>query len=109
MENKLPRLNSYVYVITYVDSQPYCISRDKVYMKNDKEFITEDMMMGDVIEEYRCPLDASDYGDRWTYTLKEAKDVVRQWAEYWDYDFDIKKNYENSWCVDIMRKNGTLM
>lgn len=110
MEIKLPRLYSYVYVITYVDVwQPYCITRDMVYMKNDKEFITEDMMSNDVISEYRKPLDTSEYGDRWTHTLKEAKDIVEKWAKEEGYDVDIEKTCDNSWCVVITRKNGTLI
>lgn len=103
METKLPRLNSYVYIITYVDSEPYCITKDMVYMKNDKEFITEDMISPSVIEEYRYPLDVSDYGDRWTHTLKEAKDVVKKWAEDYGYNIDIEKNYNDSWHIDVTR------
>lgn len=109
MKTKLPRLNSYVYVITYVDSKPHCISRDIVYMKNKDSFIVEDMMSNAVIEEYRIPLDISDYGERYTYTLKEAKEVVRKWAKEQGYDFDIKKTCDNSWNIDIIRNNGTLM
>lgn len=103
MEIKLPRLYSYIYVITYVDSEPYCITKDMVYMKNDKEFITEDMMSHSVIEEYRKPLDTSEYGDRWTRTLKEAKEVVKKWAEECGYNIDIEKNYNDSWHIDVTR------
>lgn len=103
MEIKLPRLYSYVYVITYVDFQPYCISKDMVFMKNNKEFITEDMLSRGVINEYRHSLDTSEYGNRWTHTLKEAKDAVIKWAKEHVYDVDIKKTCDNSWNIDMTR------
>lgn len=101
---ELPKLYSYVYVITYVDDKPYCIVKDMIYMKNDKEFITEAMMSDSVIEEYRRPLDVSEYGDRWAHTLKEAKEIVKKYAEEHDLDYDIIKAMGDAWNVELWEK-----
>ena len=103
---ELPRLNSYVYVITYVDDMPYCITKDKVYMKNANEFITEDMISDDVISEYRWPLDSDDYGRRWAKTLAEAKEIVNKYIQeeeqYFgkEYQYTITKNRNDSWNIE---------
>lgn len=102
--NRLPRLNSYVYIITYDDGIPICITKDKVYMKNKDEFITEEMLGWDVIEEYRLPCNLRLYGYTWTKTLKEAKEVVKKWFDGCDWlDYDIEK-FRNGWNIDTFRK-----
>lgn len=103
---KLPQLNSYVYVITYVKGMPYCITKDKVYMKNTTEFITEDMISDSVIHEYRCPLDLHNYGRRWAKTLAEAKEIVSKYFQeeklYFgnEYQYTITKNRNDSWHIE---------
>lgn len=74
----LPKLNSYVYVITYVDSYPYCVTKDRVYMKNEDEFITEEMLDDCVITEYRIPLSIDNYGEAWVKTFKEVKETLKK-------------------------------
>lgn len=104
---KLPQLNSYVYVITYVDGMPYCITKDRVYMKNATEFITEDMISDSVINEYRYPLDCDDYGRRWTKTLAEAKASVNKYFQeeklYFgnEIQYTITKNTNESWSINM--------
>ena len=84
---KFPRLNSYIYVIEERDHdfQPVCIVKDKVYMRNATEFITEDMMNYGIDEEYKVPLGPEEYGKRWFKTLEEAKEFVRK-----QFDYEIK-------------------
>lgn len=104
---KLLQLNSYVYVITYVDGMPYCITKDRVYMKSATEFITEDMISDSVINEYRYPLNANNYGRRWTKTLKEAKESVNKYfqeeKQYFgnEIQYTITKNTNESWSVNM--------
>jgi hypothetical protein len=84
---KFPRLNSYIYVIeeSDYDFQPVCIVKDKVYMRNATEFITEDMMNNSVDDDYKVPLSLEEYGKRWFKTLEEAKEYVRK-----QFDYEIK-------------------
>lgn len=76
-----PRIGSYVYVISYVNGEPYCITKDKVYMKNLFSFITEDMLNDAVIDEYKKPLSFEDVDGDWAKTLKEAKEIVKKAVE----------------------------
>lgn len=101
---RLPKLNSSVYIITYVDSEPYCITKDVVYMKSANEFITEDMLSDFVIDEYRRPCAGEDYGYTWVKTLKEAKEVVRKYCEDNNIDFTIEKTKDDSWNVNCWRE-----
>ena len=102
--DRLPRLNSYVYIITYSDGIPFCITKDRVYMKNKDEFITEEMIASDVIEEYRLPCDIKSYGDTWTKTLKEAKEVIKKWFNECNWlDYDIEK-CSDGWNILVFGK-----
>ena len=102
-----PRLGSYVYVITYVDSEPYCITKSKVYMKNNEAFITEDMLSDFVIEEYRRELLFEGDESSWAKTLKEAKEIVKKHIEYWNdyrgtkYKPVFKKVDDSAWNVEL--------
>ena len=102
-----PRLNSYVYIITFVHDKPYSITRDKVYMKNKEAFITENMMYDDYIPEYREECKFNEYGKRWCKTFKEAKAIVKENEKrinnyYSDkhYDFKIEKCDKNIWNIE---------
>ena len=106
MKYKLPRLNTYVYIITYVNGSPSAITRDKVYMKNKKSFITEEMLSDYLIPEFPRPLDAYDYGRHWCKSLKECKEILEKWRqeelEYFGNEIEpykLKKVDENSWNV----------
>ena len=104
-EIKLPQLDSYVYVITWCDSEPFCITKDKVYMKNKTDFITEDMLSSSVIEEYRQPMSVEDYGYYWTKTLKEAKElVIKFFKEELGREVAIIKQRDNDWNIEKGRK-----
>lgn len=99
---KLPRLNSYVYVITYVNDEPYCVTRDKVFMKNKDSFITDDMLEESVIQEYKSPLSLEDYGDRWVKNFSEIKEVLAKCEEHWNtyHTEKIKYTVEKCPCGD---------
>jgi hypothetical protein len=102
---KLPRLNSYVYIITYVDGEPYCVTRDQVYMKNKNAFIVEEALYGSVIEEYRIEHYNDGYMDTWCKTFKEVKEILRQneIAEIkygHNVHYILVKGRENSWNVE---------
>ena len=102
---KLPRLNSYVYIITYVEGEPYCVTRDKVYMKNKDAFIVEDALYNYVIEEYRTEHIADDYMTTWCKTFKDVKEILKQdeiaEAEYGhNVHYVLEKVKENSWNVE---------
>lgn len=99
---KLPRLSSYVYVITYVNDEPFCVTRDKVFMKNKDSFITEDMLVESVIQEYKSPLSLEDYGDRWVKKFSEIKDVLAKCEENWNkyHTEKIKYTIEKCPCGD---------
>ena len=100
-EIKLPQLDSYVYVITWCNSEPFCITKDRVYMKNKTDFITEDMLSGSVIEEYRQPMSVEDYGYYWTKTLKEAKElVIKYFKEQQGREVIITKLNNNDWDIE---------
>ena len=101
----LPRLNSYVYIITYVDDKPHCVTRDKVYMKNKEAFIVEDAIYNSSIEEYRTPHYAEEYMTSWCKTLKEVKEVLKQRETYeaefgHNVHYKLVKTSENSWNVE---------
>ena len=103
----LPRLNTYVYIITYVNGSPYTITRDEVYMKNKKSFITEEMLSDCFIPEFPMPLNVDDYGRYWCKSLKECKDILEKWRqEEMKYfgnkiePYKLKKVDENSWNVE---------
>ena len=107
-EIKLPQLDSYVYVITWCDCEPFCISKDKVYMRNKTHFITEDMLSANVIEEYRQPMSVNDYGHYWTKTSKEAKEIVNKFfKEELGREVMIIKNSDSDWKVEKGHKIGS--
>lgn len=91
-----PRLNSYVYIITFVHDKPYSITRDKVYMKNKEGFITERF----TYERF------AEYGKCWCKTIKEAKAIIKKQEQYmtsnsdYAYEFKIKKCTDNAWYIE---------
>lgn len=102
----LPRLNSYVYIVTRVDCEPYCVSRDKVYMKNKNAFIVEEAFYDYVIDEYRTEHTEEDEGVTWCKTLKEVKQILkddekaqRLFGKY-DVKYKLVKLNENNWNVE---------
>ena len=103
----LPRLNTYIYIITYVNGSPYAITKDKVYMKNKESFITEEMLCDYFIPEFPMPLNIDDYGRYWCKSLKECKDILEKWRQeemkYFENEIEpykLKKVDENSWNVE---------
>ena len=100
-EIKLPQLDSYVYVITWCNSEPFCITKDKVYMKNKTHFITGEMLSGSVIEEFRFPMSVDNYGCNWTKTLKEAKElVIKFFKEQLGREVAITKCSDTDWNIE---------
>lgn len=96
---KLPRLNSSVWIIIYnntYDGNPYSLSKQKVYMKNKSEFITEEAIDVSKIDECRIAYSAEDYGRFWFKSLKDAKTYLKtKWLD------------ENSRCAISFEKLGT--
>lgn len=78
---KIPRLNSYVYILTYDYGTPYCITKDKVYMKNNEAFITEGVLNEIYIDEYRKEQYFKDYQKTWFTSLKEIRNYLRKNGE----------------------------
>ena len=91
---KEPKLNSYVYVLTFVDGLPYCITRDKVYMKNNKAFIVEGIFDDSVIEEFRVEQYFKNYNKTWFTSLESTK-------KYLGDNFRIVKAHVDAWNVDV--------
>ncbi len=105
--NTLPRLNSWVYIVTYVDGIPYCVTRDIVFMRNKDSFIVEDALSNSVIDEYRTYHTLDGYGESWVKTFKEVKEVLaksaKEESKYRDdhiVKYVARKSCENSWNVE---------
>ncbi len=94
---KNPRLNSYVYILTYVDGEPFCVSKDKVYMKSKETFITESIFNTSYIEEIRCEHYFDDYGICWFSKLKDARKYLK---ERYDNKFKLVKCYGDEWNIE---------
>lgn len=86
---KLPRLNSSVWIIIYnntYDGTPYSLSKQKVYMKNKSEFITEEAIDVSKLDECRIAYSSNEYGEFWFKSLKDAKTYLKtKWLEGKDY------------------------
>lgn len=95
--NKKPRLNSYVYILTYVDGEPFCISKDKVYMKNKYAFIPEDVFNESVIDEYKKEYFFEEYGIVWFKKLKDIRKYLKEWFEQ---EYKIIKVYGDGWNIE---------
>ena len=94
---KNPRLNSYVYILTYVDGEPFCISKDKVYMKNKESFITEAVFNDSFIEESRKEHYFDDYLISWFSKLKEARKYLK---DNYESKFKLVKCYGDEWNIE---------
>lgn len=88
------RLNQNVYVITFSNGEPYCLTKGKVYMKNNNSFILEDMLSEATIEEYKIPCDFDEEGLRWFRTLKEAREYIKSKG------YILIKTYDDCWNVE---------
>lgn len=104
---KIPRLNSKVYVLTFDKfGVPLCITKDLVFAKNKKCFITEDMLSYGVIDEYRQKCYFTSYGQTWFSSIKEAKEYVKKWFEDTIYNYEIAKGVDNCWTIESWFKRG---
>lgn len=77
----LPEVGEYVYLILYgLDCAPRNILKSQVYMKNSKEFITTDsfeLYKRDILLD---ALELKDYKIDWVNSLKEAREVVKNYV-----------------------------
>lgn len=92
---KLPRLNSYIWLIVFVEGVPYTVSKQQVYMKNKTEFITEEAVCDGVIDEARYSYGVEDYGSSWFKSLKEAKIGLENWIK------DQKKYFNDNYTYSL--------
>jgi hypothetical protein len=98
----LPEVGEYVYLILYgPDCDPFGILKSQVYMKNSKEFITTDSFELYKRDILLGALELKDYKIDWVNSLKEAREVIKNYAN------DELKNYNNklSFKVVKLRKN----
>lgn len=94
---KNPRLNSYVYILTYVDHEPFCITKDKVYMKNKYSFIPETIFDESIIDEYKREYFFEEYGAIWFDKLKDVRTYLNEW---FGQKYKIVKVYGDSWNIE---------
>ena len=94
---KNPRLNSYVYILTCVDGEPFCISKDKVYMKNKESFIPEGVFNESVIDEYKKQYFFKEYGIFWFERLKDIRKYLEETCEP---KYKIIKVYGDGWNIE---------
>lgn len=87
-----------VYVLTYVDDKPYCLTKGDIYMRNEEAFILEDMLEDYIIEEYREPIYFNDENKTWFKTLKQAENHLD------NLGFKLVKDYEDEWNI-VKRRN----
>lgn len=98
----LPEVGKYVYLILYgLDLAPCNILKSQVYMKNSKEFITTDSFELYSQKILMGALELKDYKVNWVNTLKEAREVIKNYVN------DELKYYNNklSFKVVKLRKN----
>lgn len=75
---KNPRLNSYVYTLTYAGGKPWSICKCKVYMKNKQSFITEDALNESVSDEYKVEYYFEDYQKTWFSNIKSIRNTLKE-------------------------------
>ena len=105
----LPKLGSTVYILTFVEDKPHCVTKDTVYMKNNKSFIVENALSNTIIDEYRTEYsDEQDIGycSSWHKSLKEVKIALNEYeknvGKYGDHvHCKLEKQSEDSWHVEI--------
>ena len=77
----LPEVGKYVYLILYgLDLVPCNILKSQVYMKNSKEFITTDSFELYSRKILMGALELKDYKIDWVNTLKEAREVIKNYV-----------------------------
>lgn len=88
-----------VYVLTYVDNKPYCLSKGTIYMQNQEAFILEDMLEDYTIKEYRRPIYFEDENEVWFRTLDQAKNHLDNLGfklyKYCDDEWNVIRKEEN--------------
>lgn len=105
----LPRIGSTVYILTFVGGKPRGVTKDTVYMKNDKSFIVEDALSTTVIDEYRVEYSEDQdigYCSSWHKSLKEVKIALNEYeknvGKYGNHvHCKLEKQSEDSWHVEI--------
>lgn len=88
-----------VYVLTYVDDRPYCLTKGAIYMQNKEAFILEDMLEDYTIKEYRRPIYFEDEGEIWFKTLDQAKNHL------YDLGYALKSCNDDEWNVIRKEEN----
>ena len=85
-----PKIGDTVYII-FKNS----IAKETVFMLGENSFIHENALNGDLQEEYRAPIDYSDYGKEWFIDLNEAKNQLID--NYFLVDGSVQQIEDNYW------------
>lgn len=98
---KVPRLNSKVWIIVFIEGEVYTLSKQKVYMKNKEGFITEETIDDSIMNEARIEYTLDSYGENWFKTFKEAKEYLDKYYEgYATYTLEKNKTLKDFYYVE---------
>lgn len=109
---KIPRLGSYVYVITRdpFGSLDHCsIKKTKVLAKGQQLFFTELTLNEIYTEEAKRPLKYNEYGEFWFTKFSDAKTKIGTMKCREGYKYEIKKCHAGKefwWNIYLVRKNN---
>ena len=82
-----PRYNQYVYILVYLNQEPFTLYKQKPYMKNKTHFVTEAVLDKYKIDECRRAYSFDeDYGKYWFKSISEAKKFLE--ANYPKFKFE---------------------